>query len=87
MSDFIQALTGNDSSPMLVTGTNIKPGKRALDVNLHGPLDTPVLTDFIMGYNSGSNFIVQYKQGGESGTVLKTLTFDKNGCAFKMAIS
>lgn len=31
MSDFIQALLGNDSNPIAVTGTNVKPFKRALD--------------------------------------------------------
>lgn len=32
MSDFIQALTGNDSNRMLVTATQISTSKRALDV-------------------------------------------------------
>lgn len=66
-----------------------RANKTAVEVvdSFFGPLDVPATTDFITGYNSGSNFIVEYKVGGLGGTVLKTLTFNKTGCPFQMVIS
>jgi hypothetical protein len=48
----------------------------------------PQGADYLIGQNSGANFVVTYKSGGASGTVLKTVTvFNHNQTTIEAAVS